>query len=187
MSAKRWDALIDRLPRDRTMYGAEVGVWDGRMSEKLLAALPNLHLYLVDLWRPPKPGDSYYDSGSSYAREPESTYVEVYKKMLDRVIPYWTKVSIFMADSVKCASKMGTQSFDFVFLDADHSYRGVMRDLDAWMPKVKPGGWLCGHDYDHPEQGEVKRAVDEYLRDWPGVIEIDVNRTWFYRMPGVDD
>lgn len=49
---------------------------------------------------------------------------------------------------------------DFVFIDAAHSYEAVRDDIADWLPKVKPGGWLGGHDYHSHFQGVI-RAVDE--------------------------
>ncbi len=37
-------------------------------------------------------------------------------------------------------------SCDLVFIDGDHSYEAAKRDIEMWLPKVKPGGILCGHD-----------------------------------------
>lgn len=49
---------------------------------------------------------------------------------------------------------------DFVFIDAGHSYLAAKADIAAWRPKVRPGGFLMGHDY-HPKFPGVIRAVDE--------------------------
>ncbi len=49
---------------------------------------------------------------------------------------------------------------DFVFVDAGHSYRAVKNDIERWQPKVRPGGWFGGHDYNEAYPGVV-RAVDE--------------------------
>jgi hypothetical protein len=67
-----------------------------------------------------------------------------------------------------------------VFLDADHSYEGVKEDWFEWRPKVKPGGWLAGHDYGDKRFG-VKQAVDESLAFWHK-LELDVDLTWFVRL-----
>jgi hypothetical protein len=48
---------------------------------------------------------------------------------------------------------------DFVFIDADHIYERVRDDINAWLPKIKPGGIIAGHDYNPPH--EVERAVNE--------------------------
>ena len=183
MKRKRWDALADRLPPDRPITGAEIGVWDGRMSVELLRRLLLLTLYMVDRWQPPQPEDSYYDSGSSYARESAALYRKMMDQAIGRTSLFSDRRVVVAAESAQAAAKIRPELLDFAFIDADHSYAGVMRDLSAWVPKVRAGGWICGHDYGHPDQGEVKRAVDEYFAVWPGVIEIDANRTWFYRIP----
>jgi hypothetical protein len=47
-----------------------------------------------------------------------------------------------------------------VFIDASHDYESVKADVKAWLPKVKKGGYLAGHDWHHEP---VKRAVIEVL------------------------
>jgi predicted O-methyltransferase YrrM len=73
---------------------------------------------------------------------------------------------------------------DFVFIDADHSYEGCKADIEAWFPKVKPGGLLSGHDYDNPDFPEfgVKRAVDEFAARHGHSVELGDNLTWFIRL-----
>lgn len=51
-------------------------------------------------------------------------------------------------------------SLDFVFLDASHDYLAVKRDIEAWWPKVRAGGWLAGDDY---HWGSVRAAVHDIL------------------------
>ena len=50
--------------------------------------------------------------------------------------------------------------FDLVYLDAGHAYHEIQADIDAWLPKVRSGGVLCGHDYCDSFPG-VRRAADE--------------------------
>lgn len=74
---------------------------------------------------------------------------------------------------------MQDRSVDLVFLDGDHSFAGVMEDWHEWLPKVKPGGWLAGHDYGDKRFG-VKKAVDESLAFWHR-LELDIDMTWFVK------
>jgi predicted O-methyltransferase YrrM len=74
--------------------------------------------------------------------------------------------------SLDAAKELAGETFDMVFIDADHSYEAVKADIEAWMPLVISGGLLCGHDYDDHE--EVKRAVDELL---PGA-KAEANSIW---------
>jgi len=55
------------------------------------------------------------------------------------------------------------QSIDFVFIDADHSYDGVQADINAWLPLVKKGGVLAGHDFENERYPELKWAVLDLL------------------------
>ena len=63
--------------------------------------------------------------------------------------------------------------FDFIYIDADHSYEGCHRDALAAAPKVKPGGYLAFNDFAHidPWLGRygVHRAATDFARaaNWP--------------------
>lgn len=63
------------------------------------------------------------------------------------------------AESSEAAANFADGSVDFVFIDANHTAEFVRRDVLAWLPKVKPGGIIAGHDYNLPH--EVKPVVDE--------------------------
>ena len=52
---------------------------------------------------------------------------------------------------------------DFIFIDADHQYKGVREDLELWYPKIRDGGLIGGHDYGHKHHKGVKEAVDEFF------------------------
>jgi hypothetical protein len=62
------------------------------------------------------------------------------------------------ADSVTGATFFADCSIDYLFVDGSHDYQSVRDDLAAWMPKVRPGGIVAGHDFNQPA---VERAVRE--------------------------
>ena len=66
------------------------------------------------------------------------------------------------------------QTIDFCFIDGSHEYEDVKKDILAYLPKVKVGGILAGHDYDKIWDGVIK-AVDETL----GQVEV-INGSWIY-------
>lgn len=74
-------------------------------------------------------------------------------------------INITHARSVDAAAKYADGSVDVVYIDADHSYEAVAADIDAWLPKIRPGGFIAGHDY-HDGFPGVKQAVDERLSLW---------------------
>lgn len=76
---------------------------------------------------------------------------------------YGDIITLLISDSVKAARLFADASVDWVHLDARHDYASVQTDIRAWLPKVKPGGWLSGDDYDEVKWPEVVRAVGELL------------------------
>jgi hypothetical protein len=62
--------------------------------------------------------------------------------------------------------------FDLVYIDASHDYESVKADIEAWLPLVREGGILCGHDFEamRTDNGEVmfpgvRQAVEEIFGD----------------------
>lgn len=51
---------------------------------------------------------------------------------------------------------------DMVFLDGSHDYQDVKRDIQMWLPRLQPGGLLCGHDYTN--MFGVRQAVAETIK-----------------------
>src|SRR5262249_50144311 len=62
--------------------------------------------------------------------------------------------------SIRAASAFDDGSIDFCFIDAAHDFESVLDDVQAWLPKVKPGGRLAGHDI---EMKSVHQAVHTAL------------------------
>jgi hypothetical protein len=74
-------------------------------------------------------------------------------------------VQLLITDSVTAADFFADGSLAWVHIDARHEYESVVADIQAWAPKVMPGGWLSGDDY-HPDWWPgVVRAVSETLPD----------------------
>lgn len=80
--------------------------------------------------------------------------------------------------SVDASKLFEDGSVDFVFIDAAHDYDNVRADLCAWLPKVKHGGVLAGHDYCGANWPMVKVAVQEVL-SWRNVEERVDGVFWF--------
>jgi len=84
---------------------------------------------------------------------------------------WFPQLAVYREDSLSAAARWDDGHFDFVFIDADHSYESVKRDITGWYPKVRSGGLLCGHDYGPPPRGKhpghpgVAVAVKEIFGD----------------------
>lgn len=94
---------------------------------------------------------------------------------------------IIRAESVDAAGMIGDASLDFAFIDADHSYEGCAADIRAWLPKIKPGGWIGGHDYEPrftKERGYgVCQAVDDAALRHGWALSFGPDTTWYATIP----
>jgi Methyltransferase domain len=118
--------------------GAEVGVQAGGMREFTLRHWPSCtQFYLVDLW---KHQDNYHDYANVDDQEQEKTFGAA-KTALQ---PYQNKTIFLRMSSIEGASHVPDQSLDFVYIDARHDYCGVTEDLNAYWPKLRPGGIISG-------------------------------------------
>jgi hypothetical protein len=79
------------------------------------------------------------------------------------------------ADSAASAAGFNSESVTFAYIDAAHDYESVKRDIAAWMPKIKSGGILAGHDAQSPG---VQKAVKELLPNAEFYLPV-----WMYRKP----
>lgn len=163
------------------VIGAEIGVFAGDMSKALLER-EDLFLFMVDAWE--GAGASYTgDSGDFHATLTQGQQ-DAYRAKAEKRCPEGRRRILAMRSS-EAAKLVSNHSLDFVFIDADHSYEGAKADILAWRSKVKPGGWICGHDYentDFPKFG-VTQAVREFSEESGMAFELGDNFTWFMRVP----
>lgn len=170
--------ILSRLPAGE-IEGAEIGVFTGALS-RLLLDRPDVKLTMVDSWK--GDGKDYVgDSGDWHARLSQ-TQQDGYRKHAEMIAAEARgRATVLPLPSHEAAMAVPDGSLDFVFIDADHSYQGCKRDLEAWCPKVKPGGLLSGHDYANTafEDFGVTRAVDEFVAARGLKLDLGENYTWF--------
>jgi len=184
--AQRGQAILRRVSAGGTLVGAEIGVWDGKLSSWLLHMAPLLTLYMVDRWAPVKPDSRYGKSGSIVARKSKRELIVAMRKAQARVFfaNGVHRARVIQGESRIVAYQLPNEVLDFVFIDADHTFGGVTEDLVAWHAKVKRGGWIGGHDWGkRPEVWGVQEAVETFMAtDYPNAeLELDEDSTWFFR------
>lgn len=138
--------FVESFP-DFFTKGAEVGVSSADFSKNILSVLPKIKLWCIDIWETnyqlPNPEKSFQEALNNLSKYGSHRF-----EMIKKGSPY-------------AALQFQNNFFDFVYIDADHSYEAVIKDLNAWYPKVKSGGILFGHDYSIPWDGVIK-AVDDF-------------------------
>lgn len=150
MSRPELQWLADRaaaLPAEACWL--EIGVHTGR---SLLA---------VGLMLPPKAQLAAVDLGL-WGHEREGWK---FQRTLDQLIQSRPDLRLTLCRTTARAalSHFAPGTLDVVFIDADHSYDGTSREILDYRPALKPGGLICGHDYNRKDWPGVVQAVDEHL------------------------
>lgn len=135
--------------------GVEVGVYRAWYSYRLCSANPSLTYYGIDTWAP-------------ISRRDQARMDQHYQCAVERMAQFGERATLLRMASEQAATHFNDNSLDFVYLDADHSYDATLADLQRWVPKVRQGGIIAGHDYDAYDTSEdhhwrVNEAVNDYL------------------------
>lgn len=119
---------------NRSLVGCEIGVMYGDNALNMLLNLPLERLYLID--------PNLYKARNRL------------KKFNHKIVelPWRSDIAV---------SNIADESLDFCYIDGDHSYEGVKRDIELYYPKLKWGGVLGGHDFSGTFLGVI-RAVLEF-------------------------
>jgi hypothetical protein len=138
-----------------SMKGAELGVFVGDFSRVLLTTQPR-KLHLVDMF--------IGVQGSGDRDGNNMMYVDMNEALLHlkRIYANDERVVILQQSSQDFLMSCSDDLFDFVYIDADHSYDAVKADITIAFQKVKSGGYILGHDYVSPRFDGVVRAVNEF-------------------------
>jgi len=177
---RRWDALIQRIPVDRESVGAEVGIWCGDTSWRVLKQRPLCKHIMIDPWQKPDPDSRWAQSPDGVAHQDQEYYDDCYKKTLQNIEPWKDRADIIRRKSLEAVNGIEDASLDYVWIDAEHTYEGCKEDIQAWLPKVKKGGWIGGHDFDNlPRFPGIRKAVEEIFDK---NYELDRDHTWFVRI-----
>lgn len=143
----------------------EIGVWKGGSTAYMGVEIYNSNKKIE------------YDAIDTFEGSREhgvvhGLYEEAYnnlKSLIDLKV-----VNLIKSHSLEAVKKYDDESIDFCFIDGSHEYEDVKADILAYLPKVKRGGILSGHDYDKIWSGVIQ-AVDEVL----GKVEV-LNGSWIY-------
>lgn len=128
--------LFEKIPNGK---GVEVGTFKGEFSRQIVSVW-NGTLYMVDVWRPL--GQEYIDASNHI-----NFGSGLYHDAINNVNGFEDRAIMIRADSAIASDIFADESLDFVYIDANHAYEFVKEDIAKWYPKVKKGGWLCGHDF----------------------------------------
>ncbi len=156
------------------MRVVEVGSWKGFSTVYLAHAVSDYNgiVFAVDHWLG-SPGAEHHQCAQS------KDILAIFRRNMEAMkCSYFAKPMVM--GSLTAASVFANRSLDMVFLDGDHRYTEFKADLEAWLPKLRLGGMLCGHDGSTPfwkQPTEVQEFIktkreEDYLEKYqlhPGI------------------
>jgi len=159
--------LTNFIPQDAVF--AEIGCYAGLSSEIFMQSNRVSTLYCIDAWT------SGYDERDGASRSDMAEVEEAFDKRMrgHNII----KIKAWSYDAV---NQFEDESLDGIYIDGNHGYEAVKKDIELFLPKIKKTGIICGHDYNSPGWGkEVNRAVNEVL----GIPDLTFNDySWLFYM-----
>ncbi len=163
---------------DMPLIGAEIGVYLGDNAEFILNVLNMQKLYLIDPFDPNNDFEGYCKPKLS----------KVKQRTLDRFEPYADKVK-WLFHTSDDAIPFITEPLHFVYIDGNHSYSYVKRDLEHYWHLVRSGGVISGHDYANRAKPPIqaRMAVDEFVLEYDVDLtisrEFDPHMDWWFHKP----
>lgn len=146
------DIVKKTFEAEGLITGLEIGVASGWTMNHFLNQIPNLILIGVD------PYVAYDDGGIQITQEKLDAQFAAAQENISE----FDRATIVKEYSDKVASFVEDELLNYIFIDGDHSYDGVLKDLENFYSKVKPGGIFAGHDY---SLKSVRDALDEFRKN----------------------
>jgi hypothetical protein len=144
---KFYYTMFKRLPTNSKIV--EIGAFKGRSSSYMAHLIANstktIKFYCVDTWE----GSPEHQKGGT-CEDKDVLNNSLFSVFENNMLPFAGFYTPVKRTSLQSASLFNDNDLDFVFIDASHDYKSVMSDIKAWLPKVKQGGVIGGHDYFHP-------------------------------------
>lgn len=153
---------------------AEVGVFKAQFSDILLEVLRPAQMFLIDTFE-----INDYIAGEFTA---DQHFDHIQKK-------YAHAANVFLLQNLSWEGLdlLPDDSLDYIYIDADHTYEGVKKDIDVAYQKIRNGGIIQFNDYttyspcEQMEYG-VLAAVNEFIESHPhvAILGLSLDRSGFH-------
>lgn len=182
---RRWDVLADFCLAQGYKTFVEVGCKEGRTTGHILKTVSDSRVIAIDPWianPAPKNGDTTREDYEKW------DFAEIEQKFWENVGDAKDRCTMERCTSRQAAdpasaditlpraTKVRGFQADLIFIDALHDYESVLEDIRLWWPKVRIGGMLCGHDFNHQWPGVERAVADSFNLMQIGIASDSV---WF--------
>lgn len=133
-----WRSFIDATRIERM---AEVGVFRGKFAAAILGGCDGVASYhMIDPWR-------NLEDWRKPANVSDERFAELYEEAMEKTAPWEDRRTVLRGRTTEVIDRIPDDSLDLVYIDGDHTLRGIAIDLIACYPKVRAGGWIAGDDF----------------------------------------
>ena len=167
MNRKKWLEL--QIKMNSWKSGVELGVLRGPTFTYIVDNCPGYTHYGVDvflndkIWR-----EKGISTTEKLLEEPPVDWYEPLLEFANERGAYLIRDFSHLS-----AKRFDDEFFDYVFIDAGHRYEDVMKDIKAWIPKIKTGGMISGHDINLID---VRSAVSNFNLNF----KYGPDNIWYY-------
>lgn len=173
---KALESVVQRILREGVKV-LEIGSWKGMTTAVLARTVENFggYVFAVDNW----------EGSSTPHHRNQVSKIDVFSAFRQNmeILGLSHLVHPLFMDSLVASTIFADGSLDLVFIDADHRYEHAKQDIEIWLPKIRVGGIICGHDCQeyYTKLGSYKKIVDSSLSEEaiPGICHPGVVRALF--------
>ncbi|MBU2612621.1 MAG: class I SAM-dependent methyltransferase [Nanoarchaeota archaeon] len=138
--------------RGKEIVVAEIGTYKGENALNMLEKLKIKRIYLID------PYEAYGD----YKEDTASKNTDKNFKSAKRRLKKYSNRTIYIKKFSDEAWKFIPEELDFIYLDGNHEYKYVKKDMEIYWKKLKKEGILAGHDISWPG---VSKSFCEFVQE----------------------
>lgn len=164
-----YKSMVEEFPENS--HFVEIGCWKGRSASFMGVEIKNSNKKIkfdcIDHWK----GSWEHLKGGPVYDPITDDEDALYNEFLKNIEPIKEFVNPIRMSSIEASLLYEDESLDFVFIDAGHEYEDIKEDILKWLPKVKKGGIIGGHDFSQDSPGIIK-AVNELLPGFERVSSI---------------
>ena len=177
------DIITDLVKSNNYHIIAEIGIERCKMTRSVLRHCGDLinQYWAIEIFQTTDSHERYRPENIS-----EEEWNTLYAYAC-RLMVFFPQLHVLRMPSLEAVKLFPNRYFDLVFIDSDHRYEPTKNDIEAWLPKVKRGGILSGHDYEirhhrHSRHHKgVVQAVDETFGSKKAIIG---ERVWVKEVKG---
>lgn len=142
-------AIVANLPAS---YGVvvEIGSWLGRSTGALIEACENAgkfpHIIVVDTFKGSPSEPEHWYKAQQYGGNVMGAFMDNIAALQSKLNELG-RIHVIARPSIEAANRI-VGRIDAAFIDAEHTFLSLTSDIKAWLPKIRPGGIIAGHDYD---------------------------------------